>query len=134
MKNHIENKCVHLKWKTKKNQMGFLILSLQFWPKNPYFRLDNFPFFSSDFPVRNFSSTNFPFSRFSWEIAMPTMYIEIYSWIMFYFVLKNSVTWLGIAISHEKRENGKFVDEKFLTGKSDEKNGKLSSLKLGIFG
>ena len=41
---------------------------------------------------------------------------------------------LGIAISHEKRENGKFVDEKFLTGKSDEKNGKLSSLKLGIFG
>ena len=36
---------------------------------------------------------------------------------------------LGIAISHEKRENGKFVDEKFLTGKSDEKNGKLSSLK-----
>ena len=41
---------------------------------------------------------------------------------------------IGIAISHEKRENGKFVDEKFLTGKSDEKNGKLSSLKLGIFG
>ena len=38
-------------------------------------------------------------------------------------------TLLGIAISHEKRENGKFVDEKFLTGKSDEKNGKLSSLK-----
>ena len=36
---------------------------------------------------------------------------------------------VGIAISHEKRENGKFVDEKFLTGKSDEKNGKLSSLK-----
>ena len=48
------------------NQMGFLIvLSLQFWPKNPYFRLDNFPFFSSDFPVRNFSPANFPFSRFS---------------------------------------------------------------------
>ena len=41
---------------------------------------------------------------------------------------------VGIAISHEKWENGKFVDEKFLTGKSDEKNGKLSSLKLGIFG
>ena len=38
-------------------------------------------------------------------------------------------TRVGIAISHEKRENGKFVDEKFLTGKSDEKNGKLSSLK-----
>ena len=40
-----------------------------------------------------------------------------------------SVYLLGIAFSHEKRENGKFVDEKFLTGKSDEKNGKLSSLK-----
>ena len=39
------------------------------------------------------------------------------------------VSAIGIAISHEKRENGKFVDEKFLTGKSDEKNGKLSSLK-----
>ena len=70
-KSTVENKYAHLKWKTKKNHMDFLILSLQFWPKNPYFRLDNFPFFSSDFPVRNFSSTNFPFSRFSWEIAMP---------------------------------------------------------------
>ena len=35
---------------------------------------------------------------------------------------------IGIAFSHEKRENGKIVDEKFLTGKSDEKNEKLSSL------
>ena len=47
--------------------------------------------------------------------------------------LQKAIFWvgfrLGIAISHEKRENGKFVDEKFLTGKSDEKNGKLSSLK-----
>ena len=40
--------------------------------KNPYFRLDNFPFFSSDFPVRNFLSTYFPFSCFSREIAMPS--------------------------------------------------------------
>ena len=40
---------------------------------------------------------------------------------------------LGIAISHEKLENGKFVDEKFLTGKSDEKNEKLSSLIYGVF-
>ena len=36
---------------------------------------------------------------------------------------------VGIAFSHEKRENGKIFDEKFLTGKSDEKNEKLSSLK-----
>ena len=48
--------------------------------------------------------------------------------------IMNVLMWyIGIAISHEKRENGKFVDEKFLTGKSDEKNGKLSNLKLGIF-
>ena len=40
---------------------------------------------------------------------------------------------LGIAFSHEKRENGKIVDEKFLTGKSDEKNEKLSSLIYGVF-
>ena len=65
---------MHIWNEKQKNQKGFLILSLQFWPKNPYFRLDNFPFFSSDFPVRNFSSTNFPFSRFSWEIAMPNLY------------------------------------------------------------
>ena len=46
-------------------------------------------------------------------------------------VTKENVVALGqgIAFSHKKRENGKFVDEKFLTGKSDEKNGKLSSLK-----
>ena len=35
---------------------------------------------------------------------------------------------LGIAFPHEKREIGKFVDCRFLTGKSDEKNEKLSSL------
>ena len=50
------------------------------------------------------------------------------------FLFWSSKIGVGIAFSHEKRENGKFVDEKFLTGKSDEKNGKLSSLKLGIFG
>ena len=49
-------------------------------------------------------------------------------------ILYHFCTRLGIAFSHEKRENGKFVDEKFPTGKSDKKNGKLSSLKLGIFG
>ena len=53
---------------------------------------------------------------------MPQLNLFFFEIVIFHLVL-------GIAISHEKRENGKFVDEKFLTGKSDEKNGKLSSLK-----
>ena len=70
-KSAIENKYAHLKWKTKKKSHGFSYTFTSILAKKPYFRLDNFPFFSSDFPVRNFLSTNFPFSRFSWEIAMP---------------------------------------------------------------
>ena len=58
--------------KQKKIKWVFLYFHFNFGQKNPYSRLDNFPFFSSDFPVRNFSPTNFPFSRFSWENAMPS--------------------------------------------------------------
>ena len=67
-------------------------------------------------------------------LPMPSMFFKQSNFYLLFFVTtgqsdqENAVSSIGIAISHEKRENGKFVDEKFLTGKSDEKNGKLSSL------